>query len=53
MLMVCGGPIDTQLIPSADVNALITLPLRDSFSQYGSWPAGALDWLVLPPVVLR
>src|SRR5579863_990278 len=54
MLIVTLVPICTQFTPSAEVYPLNVLPLRTSFTQYGSVTlADVLADVLLPPVLSR
>jgi hypothetical protein len=52
IVIVCVLPTCTQFTPSDDMYPLKLFPLLTTFIQYGKLPL-PVDWLVLPPVVLR
>jgi hypothetical protein len=51
--MVCAAPICDQFIPSIDEYPVNVLPLRTSFTQYGSATVLVCCAVVFPPVLFR
>ena len=46
---IVSDPSAVHVLPSADADAVIVLPLRCSFSQYGAAASGPPVWTVAPP----